>query len=204
MDRIPPKTQHRRSPAHGLRRRTLLVVATTFGVFITPSVAAGSTRPASHMTTLAKPALCAGVSPSAISRVVGYRVPAPTVSTGSFTFDQQHNVSTFQIICSYGTLPSPAGVVVAYQTLSKSLPPSTVEQDIKASATSNKPSGATYMIMSYRGLGVPGLYEQETGSVTLESILGIKGSKIVGAAVGKMLSKSKVAALTKLAMANYF
>ncbi len=65
MDRIPPKTQARRSPARGLRRRTLLVVAATFGLFTTPAVAAGSPRPASHMTPSAKPALCAGVSPSA-------------------------------------------------------------------------------------------------------------------------------------------
>jgi hypothetical protein len=204
MDRIPPKNQDRRSHAHGLRRRTLLVVATTFGLFTTPSAAAGSPLSASYMTPLAKPALCAGVGPSAISRVVGYRVPAPTVSTDSSTFDQQHNVSTFQTICSYGTFPAPTSVLIAYQTLSKSLPPSTIEQDIKASAISSKPSGATYLIMSYRGLSVPGLYEQETGSVTLEAILGIKGSKIVGAAVGKMLSKSKIAALTKLGMENYF
>ncbi len=204
MDRIPPETRARRSPARGLRRRTLLVVAATFGLFTTPGVAAASPRPASHKTPLAKPALCAGVSPSAISRVAGYRVPAPTVSTHSSTFDQQHNVSTFQTICSYGTFPAPTAVVIAYQTLSKSLPPSTIEQDIKASAISSKPSGATYVIMSYSGLGVPGLYEQETGPVTLEAVLGIKGSKIVGAAVGKMLSKSKLAALTKLGMANYF
>jgi hypothetical protein len=95
-------------------------------------------------------------------------------------------------------------VGIVYESLSKPLPASTIYQDIKASALANEPSGATYTVTSYTGLGVPGLYEQSRGSLTLEAVLGIQGEKIVGDVVGKVLSKSKVAALTKLAMANYF
>jgi len=204
MDRIPRKAQGRRGAVQALRPSTLLVVATVIGVLTMPSIAAGSPRLASHRAPLAKPALCAAVSPEVIAKVLGYRVPAATVSTGSFTFDQERNVSVFRTTCSYGALGTAAGVGIVYESLSKPLPVSAIYQDIKASALANKPSGATYTVTSYSGLGVPGLYEQSRGSLTLEAVLGIQGEKIVGDVVGKVLPKSKVAALTKMAMASYF
>ncbi|MGA3220238.1 MAG: hypothetical protein ABSE77_14365 [Acidimicrobiales bacterium] len=193
------RTQGWRGPA----RRTM-VAAVAIGLITTPSIAAGSPRLASHTALLAKPALCAAVSPEAIAKVLGYRVPAATVSTGSFTFDQGRNVSVFRTTCSYGTVGTATGVGIVYERLSKPLPVSTIYQDIKASALANKPSGATYTITPYSELGVPGLYEQSRGSLTLEAVLGIQGEKIVGDVVGKVVPKSKVAALTKMAMANYF
>ena len=206
MDRTPPKREQHRHRAQGWpphARRTLLVAVASFGLITTPSIAAASPVPASHMARSAKPALCAAVSPEAIAKVLGYHVPAATVSTGSFTFDQGRNVSVFRTTCSYGTEGTATGVGIVYERLSKPLPVSTIYQDIKASALANKPSGATYTITYYSGLGVPGLYEQSRGSLILEAVLGIQGEEIVGDVVGKVLSKSKVAALTKLAMANY-
>jgi hypothetical protein len=204
MDRIPRKAQERRDAVQAPRLSTLLVVATGIGVLTMPSIAARSPRLASHTAPLAKPALCAAISPDAIAKVLGYRVPAATVSTGSFTFDQERNVSVFRTTCSYGALGTAKGVGIIYESLSKPLPVSTIYQDIRASALASKPSGATYTVTSYGGLGVPGLYEQSRGSLTLEAVLGIQGEKIVGDVVGKVLPKSKVAALTKMAMANYF
>jgi hypothetical protein len=207
VDRTPPQRQDRCDRTQGWRgpaRRTLIVAAAAIGLITTPSIAAGSPRLASHKAPPARPALCAAVSPEAIAHVLGYRVPAATVYTGSFTFDQERNVSVFRTTCSYGTEGTAAGVGIVYESLSRPLPVSTIYQDIKASALANKPSGATYTITPYSGLGVPGLYEQSSGSLTLEAVLGIQGEKIVGDVVGKVLSKSKVAALTKVAMANYF
>jgi len=184
-------------PVHSACRRRISLITT-------PSIAAESPRLASHKAPLAKPPLCAAVSPEAIAKVLGYRVPAATVSTGSFTFDQEHNVSVFRTTCSYGALGTAAGVGHRLRKPVQAAPGLHDLPRHQSLRPRQRALRATYTVTSYTGLGVPGLYEQSRGSLTLEAVLGIQGEKIVGDVVGKVLSKSKVAALTKLAMANYF
>jgi len=201
MDPTVAKRQGRHGAAHRLRRRSL-VVAVTIGLSTMSSAAAAAAGPALHTTPLGKKSLCTGVQPSAISKVVGYAVPRATMSTQTEIIDRKRNVSASQTFCSYGA--GTTAVVLGYETLSSPLPFPVLEQDLKASATANKPAGATYTIAHYEGLGVQGLYESESGSITLEAILGVQGDKIAGALLEKTKPKKEVAALTELAMANFF
>jgi hypothetical protein len=207
MDRTPPQRQDRCDRAHEWHRparRTMLVVAAAIGLLTTPSAAAASSFPASHLSRSAKPVICAGAS--AVSRTVGWTVPEPTEASGSTTFDQKYNVSAGWASCAYGSDETATYVVFAFFRLSKSLAPLAIEQRFEELAVANKPAGANYTIVPYTGLGVLGLYEQDTeaGHTLFASMIGIQGKKVASVAVLQGLSKSRLSALTKLATPNFF
>jgi hypothetical protein len=207
MDRTPAKRQERRDRSQGWRRParcTLLVVAAAVGLITTPGIATASSLPASHMTRAAKPATCAGAR--AVSRTVGWTVPEAKYSGGSSTFDQKYNVSDAWASCAYGSDETATYVVFGFFRLSKSLSPLAIEQRFEELAVANKPAAANYTIVPYTGLGVLGLYEQDTeaGHTLFAAMIGIQGKRVATAAVLQALSKSRLSALTKLATANFF
>jgi hypothetical protein len=181
----------------------MLVLAAVTGLITTPSAAAASSLSASHMTRSAKPVMCAGAR--AVSRIVGWTVPEGTYSSGSGTFDQKYNVSAAWASCAYGTDETATYVVFAFFRLSKSLGPLAIEQRFEQLAVANKPAAANYTIVPYTGLGVLGLYEQDTeaGRTLFAAMIGIQGEKVASVAVLQGISRSRLSALTKLATANF-
>jgi hypothetical protein len=83
---------------------------------------------------------------------------------------------------------------------------SAVEQDLLSAGLASLPAKAKFSISRYYGLNDPAFLEKTTGStaVFLETILAEQGEKFAGASIEQPLPISKLAELTKLAMANYF
>jgi len=157
--------------------------------------------------------LCKAVSAAAVSHVVGYSLPAPT-STVNMQTDKKLNITGTFTDCTYGTYGSGSPTVdLVYETLSRAVPLSTFQQVIQA--TGKQMPGADITVKPYAGLGHPALSVTITtrGSYSSlgEEIAAVKGKKVAGADVeylGRLpkapLPLSKVAALTKLAMAKFF
>ena len=181
-----------------------VVAAATISLALPASTAAAIPVATSRLVPSATKDLCP--SASSISKIVGYKVPAPEASPFTSTFDQKRNVSANGSSCSYGPGTSDSSVELAYETLSKKLSLSVIEHDLQSSELANLPANAKYSISRYDGLKDPAFLEEDTGSaaVFLEGIVAVQGQKIAGAVAEQPLPISQLAELTKLAMANYF
>lgn len=161
-----------------------------------PQVAAGS--------------LCNGVRPSQVAEVMGYPVPAPTVSSSSDS--SLGLVGTFTL-CLYAHPTSPASmqqeVGLSYITLSHVPAKATALAFIKRAlkkAQQSKDSTWTYTLDNH--FGMTNLYATATStggvfSFTVTVDVAWRGDKVAEAFVFSRLPKSKIYALEKLAIDNF-
>lgn len=192
------KGSARNSPAHRLPGSLALLVgvAAASVLLAAPVVAQAASR-----SRAASSSICSKVSASAVSSIVGYRVPAATAST----VDAKPTAANFGIsgvttICTFGAETSLAAlkkdVSLTLEITSRALTP----QEIKTQLARLKSATLKITVASYTGLGVPGMYFTETGGgITGEGIVGFSGTTYFGASVETTLSESKLASLAKLA-----
>jgi hypothetical protein len=202
-----------RAAFRSLRSRALLLgIAGAACLFALPAVAqAASSRPGvtpegrqavARTARLLSSSICSKVSAASVSALVGYSVPAATPFTQTLKATKQNfGISAVATTCTFGAQTSMAAllkdVTLSTEVTSKPLTTSEMQQEV------TKASGATFKFKftPYSGLGVPALYFSMTAAgVTAQGIEGVAGTKIFGASVEtKTLSKSKLAALAKLA-----
>jgi hypothetical protein len=140
--------------------------------------------------------ICGKVSAASVSSIIGYKVPAGVPYTRSIKPTKaNYEISGKETICTYGAETSMAtilkAVTLSFETLSKPLTPSEMQQSI-----------AKFKFSTYSGLGVPAFYFSLTESgITGQGITGVLGgTNYFGASVeSKKVSKSSLAALAKLA-----
>lgn len=145
--------------------------------------------------------VCSGVSPGAVSQIVGRGMPGPVVASRTAIFDKQLGITATVVSCSYGlanTLPKVLGDVdLVYEKLSKPVAPAQLLQAVKSSAGKNE----TVTAIPSLGLGIPGALVITTSSVGVyHSIYGLKGTNLYSAGAFTAVSISKVQALAKLAI----
>jgi hypothetical protein len=143
---------------------------------------------------------CSKVSASAVSAIVGYKVPAATGLTVNEKASKKNFGISFQTLdCTFGAETSLAAikksVSVSIETLSRPLTSSELkkidEQQLKAAGLKIEP---------YSGLGGTSFYmTASVAGIHIESIATGSGTKLYGATVESNLSKSKLASLVKLA-----
>lgn len=187
----------------------LLGLAGAFGVTVaaaaqatpSPKTVVGPTMASREARPLVS-SPCSKVSPASVAAIVGHSVPAPVTST----IHQAATTKTFGIsgvltLCTFGTETSLAGlpkiVVLEIEVTSKPITLSEVEQELAKTSTAT----STIKITPYSGLGASGFYFTDTSeSVTGQGMEVVAGTKSFTATVfNKSLSKSKLAALAKLA-----
>jgi hypothetical protein len=195
-----------------LRSRALVLAVTSALVVIAvPAVAqaasrAGATSQGRQIVDGGSKALtssiCNKVSAASVSSIIGYKVPAGVAFTQSIKpTKENYEISGTETICTYGAETSMATIVKAvslsFETISKPLTPSEMQQSLaKASKL------AKFKFSTYSGLGVPAFYFSLSESgITGQGITAVLGSTTyVGASVeSKSVSKSTIAALAKLA-----
>ena len=146
--------------------------------------------------------ICGKVSAASVSSIIGYKVPAGT----PYTFKvkptkENYEISGTETTCTYGAQTNMAtilkAVTLSFETISKPITPSEMQQSIAKASTLAK-----FKFSAYSGLGVPGFYFSLTESgITGQGITGVvSGTHYFGASVEtKNVSMSKLAALAKLA-----
>jgi len=180
------------------------VLITSAWCVSTLAVAAPSASAAANARPSAKVALCSLVPSSAISKIIGSAVLPASSQSQSITMDSRRNVSAVQTSCLYSFAHSNAYVGIVYETMSKALPLGVLEQDLKASAESNLPSGEKYSLGTYSGLSVPAFIVKESGpKLTQSGIIAVKGDKICGPVVSWLAPAHILASLAKLAVAKF-
>jgi len=146
--------------------------------------------------------VCNRVSAATISSIVGYKVPSGTLNVNHLKATaSNYETSAVETTCTYGGVTSVAAVLkdvtLTYEVLSKPLTTAEIQASLaKASSI------AKLKFIAYSGLGVPGFYfSLSEAGITGQGITGIlSGTRLFGASVeNKTLSKSKIAALAKLA-----
>jgi hypothetical protein len=146
--------------------------------------------------------ICKKVSAASVSSIIGYKVPAGTPYTRSIKpTKENYGISGTETTCTYGAETSMAtilkAVTLSFETISKPLTPSEMQQSIAKASTLAK-----FKFSAYSGLGVPAFYFSLTESgITGQGITGVLGgTSYFGASVeSKKVSKSSLAALAKLA-----
>jgi|ERR1700678_4035213 hypothetical protein len=198
------------------RRAALIGAATVIGLFASPVVAAaapvhrvpaksksGPGTPTQKVSNGPTAALCKEVSPSAVSKIVGWTVPAPTPEVMTNMFDAKFNVTVTDVGCSYGSYKDLAQLVtLTYEKLSKPMSLKEVKKDL---ANLNKSTGANIIMNPYSGLSVStGFIQTFTiGTITATIIVGVDGTKIAGAGVDSSMKDSEVQSLAELAIHKY-
>ena len=166
------------------------------------SLVVSSTRPAPSDASMG--AICGGVSASAVSRVVGYTVPAPTAFPLSTKKDKL-GISATGVDCIYGlekTFPEiEKDVDLVYETTNKHVPLSEVQHVLNTTSTSL----LKWTVAPYNGLSWPALIATITSQAfSGKEIAGEDGTKLAGAFAAGSIATSKVAGLAELAMSYYF
>jgi len=178
-------------------RALLLGIVGTAALFAAPA----GTQAASRSTVVTS-SVCSKVSPAAVSAIVGHSVPAATSFTQTLKATKQNfNISAVVTTCTFGAQTNVKAllkdVTLSLEITSKPLTAFQAQQEIA------KASGPTlkFKFTPYSGLGVPAYYFSMTAAgISAEGIEAVSGTKIFGASVEtKTLSKSKLAALAKLA-----
>ena len=160
--------------------------------------------------------LCSGVSPSQVSAVVGWSVPAATTSVNNDYFDQALGIHENDVECTYAKQATSLAsveqdVVLSYETLSK-VPSRTVAlRDIKngfAKAEKGMPAGSSITYSITHTFGVTSIFtkvtaKESTFTFTFEFAFGWRGTKVAGGWVESGLPEAKVQALEKLALDNF-
>lgn len=206
------KNTANKSSAHGSRATFVLLLGIVGASVLVaaPVVAQAASRSratSENRLAVARPAaavasgICSKVSPSAVSAIVGYSVPAATITViHAKPTAANFGVSGVTTICTFGAETSLAAlkkdVNLTLETTSRAL----TAQEVKTQLAKLTSANLKITVTSYSGLGVPGLYFSETaGSITGEGVVGLSGSTYFGASVESALSKSKLGALAKLA-----
>jgi hypothetical protein len=200
------------SLSRSLRSRALLLgVACAVTLVGVPAVAQATSRPrvtATGHTTVARTlrslssSICNKASASSVSSIIGYKVPSGTLAIFHFKATKvNYETSAVETTCTYGAQANMAeilkAVTLSFEVLSK--PITTAEMQASIAKVS---SFAKFKFTPYSGLGVPGYYFSLTAAgITGQGITGVLGgTRYFGASVEtKTLSKSKLAALAKLA-----
>lgn len=187
----------------------LLGVAGASGVSVAPASAQATphakvtTGPAlaGHVDRALVSSLCSRVSAASIAAIVGHSVPAPVANTvHQAATAKNFGISGVLTLCTYGAETSVAAiskvVVLEYEVTSKPITISEIQQKLKQTSPTSK-----LTLTPYSGLGVPAFYFVDANpTFSVEGMEGVAGTKSFGATVfAKNLSKSKLAALTKLA-----
>jgi hypothetical protein len=188
--------------AVGVVAVSILVAAPVAAQAASRSRAASEGRQAVARTagTLAS-SICSKVSPSAVSAIVGYSVPAATASTiHAKPTAANFGISGVTTICTFGAASSVAelkkDVSLTLEVTSRALTP----QEVKTQLAKLTTATSKITVATYSGLGVPGLYFTVAGAgITGEGIVGFAGTTYFGASVEEPLSKTKLASLAKLA-----
>jgi hypothetical protein len=139
------------------------------------------------------------VSQIDVSYVVGWKVPAPQVRSGTQTFDKKDNISGTYTDCTYGSITSTKVVLLSYEVLSAPVPAAVEKMDLQAE------SSGSSKVTRYKGLGHPAWLLRSTYPDGPAEIFVIKDRQyIVGALALSSLSNVKLAALADLAEQTYF
>jgi hypothetical protein len=190
----------------GVRLRPLSqrFVALLLGATAAAGIAAGAASARTAHVAAAAPSVCSKVSPSSISAVVGYSVPAGVPSTFHVKATKSnYEISSIETTCSFGAETSLAAlkktVLLETAVASKALTAAQIQASFKLAE--KEAHAIDFKIVSYSGLGVTGFYATESISgIYAQIIAGESGTHSFSAAVySKTLSESKVASLAKLA-----
>jgi hypothetical protein len=144
---------------------------------------------------------CSKVSPSSVSAIVGYKVPAATgLALNEKATKKSFGISFQTLDCTFGAETSLAAlkksVSIAIETLSRPLTTS----ELKKLVTNQEIKAAGLKVASYPGLGGTSFYMTASAAgIHIESITTGSGTKLYAASVESNLSKSKLASLVKLA-----
>lgn len=210
----------RRYPARSL----LAALAATAGCIALPGVAQAAGRSTPDATTLTS--ICTKVSPSSVSSIVGYTVPAGRQNVNTFVVDKSIGFSATATSCLFSVLPSAANftpkmVILNYEVFTKSVTLTTLktiaENEQKQIASEEKANNFKVTWSTYSGLGVTAIYYKWTASFHLppgvplpkgmstsmayEGIAALEGTKAYEAAVNNLtLAQSKLAGLVRLTM----
>jgi hypothetical protein len=182
-----------------------------------PASPSGADAPTSGLATpssAATGALCRGVSAGAVSRAVGYQLHPPKATVTATTFDQTLHIHESSTDCIYQAV-SPAlvsahEVTLDYERLSKSPPRAVVVADIKASLASGarRLPGAAISYSVVTRSGITSIFatiseDRPNAKFTYEFDFGWRGTKVAGALIFQKLPFGTIAALEKLALANW-
>ena len=199
---------HRRSAP----RRAIGVAVGSVGALLSlsasPSISLASSLVPAHTgltpfgTSLE--AICAGVNAGAVSRVVGYTVPAATVFPLSIKKNKE-GISATGVDCTYGSDNTMAAIKrdvdLVYETTNRHVPLSEVQKVLNTMGS----SPLKWTVSPYGGLSEPALLSKVSSqSFSGEEIAAEDGTKLAGAFVSSSLPTPKLADLTKLAISNYF
>jgi hypothetical protein len=192
-------------------RRLLFGIAIASGLIASPTVANAATRAKTttsehgiraQSTQPLSSSVCGNVSASSVAAIVGYSVPAATLTTFNQPATKKTNgISGVLTTCTYGVGASTAAlakeVVLEVEVTSKPLTTSEVKQALAKEATAS----LKIKLTPYSGSGFTGFYFTETdASIHAQGISGLVGGRTVGVTVfTTTLSKSRVASLAKLA-----
>ena len=121
--------------------------------------------------------ICNKVSPSAVSRIVGYTVPAPTEYTSTYVVDKALNLSATSTDCGFtvtGSITSPFSTKTVYldsEVFTKSVTLATLKKVEAAEqekvASQEKASHFKVSYSDYSGLGVTAVYYKITATIGL-------------------------------------
>ena len=179
-----------------------IVLAPTIAAAIAPANVTRTSPTPRHAPSALATTACARVSAARVSSIVGYRVPAGKLSVVRLKATKSNfETSGVETTCIYGSQSNLSAllkaVTLTYDVLTKPITASEFQRTL-----SRVTSSAKFKFTSYRGLGVPSFYfSLSVAGITGRGIIGEqKGTRYFGASVEqKGLSKSKIAALAKLA-----
>jgi hypothetical protein len=152
-------------------------LAAAAGCIALPSVAQAAAKP-----TTPKPIsdLCSRVSPSAVSSIVGFTVPAGTANTFSFTIDPKLNLKETSTSCTFlvaGTATDPFGsknVSLTSEVFNQPVTLAILKQAEAAEqekyAAQEKASHFKVNYQNYSGLGVTAVYYTITASFNIPGL----------------------------------
>ena len=170
------------SPEHRarLRRypaRSLVTLAAAAGCIALPSVAQAAVRSTSIK---AVSDLCSRVSPSAVSSIVGFTVPAPTENTFSYPIDPKLNLTETSTSCTFlvaGSATAPFGsknVSLTSEVFNHPVTLAILKQAEAAEqekyASQEKASHFKVHYQNYTGLGVTAVYYTITASFNIPGL----------------------------------
>jgi hypothetical protein len=161
-----------------------------------PGVAQASSSPRLSAAAV----FCHKVSAASVSAIVGFSVPAATVSVNNLKPTKENDeISAMVTSCTYGAGTSVAGLAktvgLVYEVTSKPV----TEADLKKGISQAQTLKMSFV--PYSGLGLSAFYYTFTvGGIFTQGMTGLSGKKEYGAFVyTKAVSTSKLAALVRLA-----
>jgi hypothetical protein len=165
-------------------------------------VAIGTCLAAAPAASAASSDVCSKISPSQVSAIVGYKVPAGVGETTKIPASKATDgISGSVTTCTFGHETSPAAlrkvVVLETETTSK---PFTLDE-LKSQLAKSSELSKGVKLVPYSGLGEPGFYfKLSLGGIKAQGVAGYSGSRSEAADVfTSALPKAKLGQLAKLA-----